>query len=60
MKEKIHQLISERNPWLLKDSYLSKTIYYLLKKYLRYDETIFVGDHIQSMTGKEAFYWVGQ
>ena len=59
MKEKIHQLISERNPWLLKDSYLSKTIYYLLKKYLRYDETIFVGDHIQSMTGKEAFNWLG-
>ena len=51
MEEKIYQLIKERNPWLLKDSFLSKTIYTLLKKYLRYDETVFVGDHIQSMTG---------
>ena len=59
MKEKIHQLIKERNPWLLKDNFLSKSIYYLLKKYLRYDETIFVGDHIQSMNGEEAFNWLG-
>ena len=59
MKEKIHQLINERNPWLLKDSFLSKTIYTLLKKYLKYDETVFVGDHIQSMTGEEAFNWLG-
>ena len=59
MEEKIYQLIKERNPWLLKDSFLSKTIYTLLKKYLRYDETIFVGDHIQSMTGEEAFNWLG-
>ena len=50
MKEKIHQLINERNPWLLKDSFLSKTIYTLLKKYLKYDETVFVGDHIQSLS----------
>ena len=59
MEEKIYQLIKERNAWLLKDSFLSKTIYNLLKKYLRYDETIFVGDHIQSMTGEEAFNWLG-
>ena len=59
MEEKIHQLIKERNPWLLKDNFLSKTIYTLLKKYLRYDETVFVGDHIQSMTGEEAFNWLG-
>ena len=59
MKEKIHQLIKERNPWLLKDNFLSKSIYYLLKKYLKYDETIFVGDHIQSMSGEEAFNWLG-
>ena len=59
MEEKIYQLIKERNAWLLKDSFLSKTIYNLLKKYLRYDETIFVGNHIQSMTGEEAFNWLG-
>ena len=59
MEEKIYQLIKERNPWLLKNSFLSKTIYTLLKKYLRYDETVFVGDHIQSMTGEEAFNWLG-
>ena len=59
MEEKIHQLIKERNPWLLKDNFLSKTIYTLLKKYLRFDETVFVGDHIQSMTGEEAFNWLG-
>ena len=59
MEEKIYQLIKERNPWLLKDNFLSKTIYCLLKKYLRYDETVFVGDHIQSMKGEEAFNWLG-
>ena len=59
MEEKIHQLIKDRNPWLLKDSFLSKIIYNLLKKYLRFDETVFVGDHIQSMTGEEAFNWLG-
>ena len=59
MEEKIYQLIKERNPWLLKDSVLSKTVYTLLKKYLRYDETVFVGNHIQSMTGEEAFNWLG-
>ena len=59
MEEKIHQLIKERNPWLLRDNFLSRKIYYLLKKYLKYDETIFVGDHIQSMAGDEAFNWLG-
>ena len=59
MEEKIHQLIKERNPWLLKNNLLSKITYNLLKKYLRYDETVFVGDHIQSMTGEEAFNWIG-
>ena len=59
MEEKIHQLIKERNPWLLKDNLLSRTIFNLLKKYLRYEETIFVGDHIQSMNGEEAFNWIG-
>ena len=59
MKEKIYELIKERNPWLLKNNLISKTIYTLLKKYLRYEETVFVGDHIQSMTGEEAFNWLG-
>ena len=59
MKEKIYELIKERNPWLLKNNLISKTTYTLLKKYLRYEETVFVGDHIQSMTGEEAFNWLG-
>ena len=59
MEEKIHQLISERNPWLLKDNFLSKAVYRALKKYLKFDETIFVGEHIQSMSGPEAFNWLG-
>jgi len=59
MKEKIYELIKERNPWLLKNNFISKTIYTLLKKYLKYEETVFVGDHIQSMTGEEAFNWLG-
>tara|TARA_B100001287_G_C22641004_1_gene510136 strand:+ start:28 stop:879 length:852 start_codon:yes stop_codon:yes gene_type:complete len=59
MEEKIHQLISERNPWLLKDNFLSKAVYRVLKKYLKFDETIFVGEHIQSMSGPEAFNWLG-
>ncbi len=50
MEEKIHQLISERNPWLLKDTLLSKSVYKVLKKYLKFDETVFVGEHIQSMS----------
>ena len=59
MEEKIHQLISERNPWLLKENFLSKAVYRALKKYLKFDETIFVGEHIQSMSGPEAFNWLG-
>ena len=59
MEEKIHQLISERNPWLLKDTLLSKSVYKVLKKYLKFDETVFVGEHIQSMSGQEAFNWLG-
>ena len=59
MEEKIHQLISERNPWLLKDTLLSKAVYKILKKYLKFDETVFVGEHIQSMSGQEAFNWLG-
>ena len=59
MEEKIHNLINERNPWLLKSSFLSKTFYKILKKYLKFNETVFVGKHIQSMTGQEAFSWLG-
>ena len=59
MEEKIHQLIKDRNPWLLKNNFLSKITFYLLKQYLRYDETVFVGNQIQSMTGEEAFNWLG-
>ena len=59
MEEKIYKLIQERNPWLLKNNFLCKSVYYLLKKYLRFDETVFVGDHIQSMTGEKAFNWLG-
>jgi len=59
MEEKIHQLISGRNPWLLKDTLLSKSVYKVLKKYLKFDETVFVGEHIQSMSGQEAFNWLG-
>ena len=59
MEEKIQQLISERNPWLLKDTLLSRAVYKVLKKYLKFDETVFVGEHIQSMSGQEAFNWLG-
>ena len=59
MEDKIHQLINERNPWLLKDTLLSKSVYKVLKKYLKFDETVFVGEHIQSMSGQEAFSWLG-
>ena len=59
MEEKIQQLISERNPWLLKDTLLSRAVYKVLKKYLKFDETVFVGEHIQSMTGQGAFNWLG-
>ena len=59
MEEKINQLVQERAPWLLNGSLLSKTIYRFLKKFLKFDETIYVGDHIQEMTGAEAFNWLG-
>jgi len=59
MEEKINQLVQDRAPWLLKGSLLSKTIYRFLKKFLKFDETIYVGDHIQEMTGAEAFNWLG-
>ena len=59
MEEKIHQLIKERNPWLLKNNFLSKAVYRALKKYLKFDETVYVGEHIQSMSGPEAFNWLG-
>jgi putative hemolysin len=59
MEEKINQLVQDRAPWLLKGSHLSKTIYRFLKKFLKFDETIYVGDHIQGMTGAEAFNWLG-
>ena len=54
MEEKIHNLINERNPWLLKSNFLSKTLYKILKKYLKFNETVFVGEYIQSMSGQEA------
>ena len=59
MEEKIHNLINERNPWLLKRNFLSKAVYRMLKKYLKFNETVFVGEHIQSMSGPEAFNWLG-
>jgi len=59
MEEKINQLVQDRASWLLKGSLLSKTIYRFLKKFLKFDETIYVGDHIQEMTGAEAFNWLG-
>ena len=59
MEEKINQLVQDRAPWLVNGSYLSKTIYAFLKKFLKFSETIYVGDHIQGMTGAEAFNWLG-
>ena len=59
MEEKVNQLVSERAPWLVNGSLLSKIIYSLLKKFLKFDKTIFVGDHIQGMSGAEAFNWLG-
>ena len=59
MEEKIHHLINERNPWLLKSNFFSKVVYRMLKKYLKFNETVFVGEHIQSMSGPEAFNWLG-
>lgn len=59
MEEKINQLVQDRAPWLVNSSFLSKTIYAFLKKFLKFSETIYVGDHIQGMTGAEAFNWLG-
>ena len=59
MEEKINQLVQDRAPWLVNGSFLSKTIYAFLKKFLKFGETIYVGDHIQGMTGAEAFNWLG-
>ena len=59
MEEKINQLVEDRAPWLVNGSFLSKTIYAFLKKFLKFGETIYVGDHIQGMTGAEAFNWLG-
>ena len=59
MEEKIYSLIRERGPWSLKENIFSKLIFNFLSKYLRIDESIYVGDHIQSMSGPEAFEWLG-
>jgi len=59
VEEKINQLVQDRAPWLVNSSFLSKTIYAFLKKFLKFSETIYVGDHIQGMTGAEAFNWLG-
>jgi putative hemolysin len=59
VEEKINQLVQERAPWLVNGSFLSKTIYTFLKKFLKFGETIYVGDHIQGMSGAEAFNWLG-
>lgn len=59
MEEKINQLVQDRAPWLVNGSFLSKTIYTFLKKFLKFSETIYVGDHIQGMSGAEAFNWLG-
>ena len=59
MEEKINQLVQERAPWLVNGSFLSKTIYTFLKKFLKFGETIYVGDHSQGMSGAEAFNWLG-
>jgi len=59
VEEKINQLVQDRAPWLVNSSFLSKTIYAFLKKFLKFGETIYVGDHIQGMTGAEAFNWLG-
>ena len=59
MEEKINNLIKERAPWLAKNNFLSLMILRFLKKILRFDETIYAGDHIQNMSGAEAFNWLG-
>ena len=59
MEEKIYSLINERGPWFLKNNIFSKAIFNFLSRYLRIDESIYVGDHIQRMSGPEAFKWLG-
>ena len=59
MEEKLYNLIQERGPWLLKKNLVSKSMFGFLKNYLKFEETIFVGNHIQTMTGSEAFTWLG-
>ena len=49
MEEKIHNLIKDRGPWFLKDTFLSKLVYKLLAKYLKIEETIYAGDFIQNI-----------
>ena len=60
MEEKIFNLIKSRGPWFLKNNIISKAIFNFLSKYLRIKESIYVGDHIQSMSGPEAFTWIGE
>ena len=60
MEEKIHNLIKDRGPWFLKETYLSKLVYRFLAKYLKINETIYAGDFIKDMSGPEAFNWLGE
>ena len=59
MEEKINNLVEQRAPWLAKKNLVSILIFNLLKKLLRFDETIYAGDYIQNMSGAEAFNWLG-
>ena len=60
MEEKIYNLIKSRGPWFLKKNIFSKVVFNFLSKYLKIKESIFVGDHIQNMSGPEAFRWLGE
>ena len=59
MEEKINNLVEQRAPWLAKKNLLSILVFNLLKKLLRFDETIYAGDYIQNMSGADAFNWLG-
>ena len=59
MEEKINNLVEQRAPWLAKKNLVSILIFNLLKKLLRFDETIYAGDYIQNMSGADAFNWLG-
>ena len=50
MEEKINNLVEQRAPWLAKKNLVSILIFNLLKKLLRFDETIYAGDYIQNMS----------